>query len=532
MMEASPEATPEVTGETADEATAAMAAAALQNAINCESDPEALQTLFTPGFVMAAGGYDSIEAAAADGFFGNSPLADAEVGSVTSYSDGTVGINIQYFATQYQVVSDKWVLADVDGEWKFDGIRDGDPANVDGDQAAVGVNLLENGDGTYAIAANKESVVATDVLILQAINAATNLEGHELVVVQLPEGADPAGIIDGSITEDDVTFIGQVTVAAPGDSTDMTLVGLPAGQYTLLCAFPGPDGKPIASPTDAAVPAAEPPPPEPPVEPTSESPRLQAKRARRQELVERFDRVHELHKKGYSAVRIARELGLSRRSVFRYLQRQTCPAWHLRGSRRSRLDGHREWIDARIAEGLINVADLHRQLSERGFEGSYGSVYAFVTKRLGAAGKKRERLNAAAPPVPRPPSARQLSFEWVRRPEKRKPPEQARLDAIRGCGVEPAAALDLADGFADLIRKKSTETLSDWLVRGEASSDPDLRRFAEGIRRDESCVQAAVTERWSNGPVEGHVNRLKTIKRQMYGRAGFVLLRARVLNAA
>ena len=280
------------------------------------------------------------------------------------------------------------------------------------------------------------------------------------------------------------------------------------------------------------VPAAEPPPPGPPVEPVPESPRLQARRARRRELVERFDRVHELHKRGYPAARIARELGLSRRSVFRYLRRETCPAWDLRGSRRSRLDGHREWIDARIAEGFINVADLHRQLTERGFKGSYGSVYAFVTKRLGAAGKKRERLNAAVPPVPRPPSARQLSFEWARRPEKRKPPEQARLDAIRGCSDELAAALDLADGFANLIRKKSTETLSDWLARGESSSDPDLRRFAEGIRRDEASVHAAVTERWSNGPVEGHVNRLKTIKRQMYGRAGFVLLRARVLNAA
>jgi transposase len=181
---------------------------------------------------------------------------------------------------------------------------------------------------------------------------------------------------------------------------------------------------------------------------------------------------------------------------------------------------------------LINVADLHRQLSERGFNGSYGSVYAFVTKRLGAAGKRRERLNAAAPPVPRPPSPRQLSFEWARRPEKRKPPEQARLDAIRACSDELAAALDLADGFANLIRKRSTETLGEWLIRSEASSDPDLRRFAEGIRRDEACVQAAMTERWSNGPVEGHVNRLKTIKRQMYGRAGFVLLRARVLDAA
>ena len=162
-----------------------------------------------------------------------------------------------------------------------------------------------------------------------------------------------------------------------------------------LEAPPGPDRDPTAPQTDAAVPAAEPPPPGPPVEPVPESPRLQAKRAKRRELVERFERVHELHKRGYPAARIARELGLSRRSVFRYLRRETCPAWHLRGSRRSRLDGYREWIDARIAEGFINVADLHRQLTERGFKGSYGSVYAFVTKRLGAAGKKRERLNAA-----------------------------------------------------------------------------------------------------------------------------------------
>jgi transposase len=168
------------------------------------------------------------------------------------------------------------------------------------------------------------------------------------------------------------------------------------------------------------------------------------------------------------------------------------------------LDGYREWIDARIAEGSLNVAALHRQLTERGFRGSYASVYDFVTKRLGAAGKKRDRRNAAEPPAPRPPSARQLSFEWARRSEKRKPPEQARLDAIRACSDELTAALDLADGFADLIRKRSSATLSEWLARGEASSDPDLRRFAEGIRRDEASVHAAVTERWSNGPVEGH----------------------------
>jgi transposase len=284
--------------------------------------------------------------------------------------------------------------------------------------------------------------------------------------------------------------------------------------------------------TGTAPPPVEPSLPRPPSEPLPEAPRLPTEPSKRQQRIDRFEHVHDLHRRGHSANRIARELGLSRRSVFRYLRRETCPAWGLGRSRRSRLDVYREWIDARLAEDFANVAALHRQLTERGFQGSYGSVYAFVTKRLGVAGKRRERLNAAKPPVPAPPSARQLSFEWVRRAEKRQPAEQARLDALRARSEELAAALDLADGFAGLIRKRSTEPLSAWLARAEACSDPDLRRFAEGIRRDEAAVHAAVTQTWSNGQVEGQVNRLKTIKRQMYGRAGFVLLRARVLNAA
>ncbi len=189
-------------------------------------------------------------------------------------------------------------------------------------------------------------------------------------------------------------------------------------------------------------------------------------------------------------------------------------------------------MSAKAPYELLRISSARSSAGLARSKGSYGSVYEFVTKRPGAAGKRRERHNAAKPPVPAPPSARQLSFEWARRAEKRKPPEQARLDAIRARSNELAAALDLADGFAELIRKRSPETWGEWLARGEASSDPDLRRFAEGIRRDEAAVFAAVTGPWSNGPVEGHVNRLKTIKRQMYGRAGFVLLRARVVNAA
>jgi transposase len=223
---------------------------------------------------------------------------------------------------------------------------------------------------------------------------------------------------------------------------------------------------------------------------------------------------------------------MSRNAVRRYLRCETCPGSNPRRARRSRLDKHREWIDAQLAEGEPNAIELHRRLQAMGFRGSYGSVQRYVTKRLKAAGKTRARVNAAqAPSVPRP-SARQLSFEWVRRPANRKPAEQAHLDAIRASSNEIADGLDLADEFAALVRKQTQASLGEWLVRAEASSTPEVRRFAEGLRREEKAVLAAVTSPWSNGPVEGHVNRLKSIKRQMFGRAGFVLMRARVINAA
>ena len=139
-------------------------------------------------------------------------------------------------------------------------------------------------------------------------------------------------------------------------------------------------------------------------------------------------------------------------------------------------------------------------------------------------------MNAAKPKPTPPPSPKQLSFDWVRRPEKRTVEAQTRLDKIRGASPDLTAALDLEDDFAALIRKRTTGTLTEWLSRAEVSACPEVRHFAEGIRRDESAVNASITTRWSNGPVEGHVNRLKTIKRQMYGRAGFSLLKARVVS--
>jgi transposase len=172
------------------------------------------------------------------------------------------------------------------------------------------------------------------------------------------------------------------------------------------------------------------------------------------------------------------------------------------------LDDRRGWIDRRIREGCTNAAALHRELAQTGCRVSRATVRRFVARRLAAAGVRRERANAARPTAPPPPSPRRLSFAWVRRPEDRAADEQARLDTVRGVGAELAAALALADGFAGLIRKRSGGTLGEWLARAAASGCAELRRFAEGVRRDESAVAAALTEGWSNGPTEGHVNRL------------------------
>ncbi len=273
-------------------------------------------------------------------------------------------------------------------------------------------------------------------------------------------------------------------------------------------------------------------PQESPSLPTPASPRRDAALAKRERRVRRFEQVHELHRQGTPIRQIARDLGMTRKSVRRYLCHQRCPDFRPPRATRSRMDAHREWIDARIAEGRINASEVHRELASKGVRLSYATVRRYLTQRLGRAGKVRPRVNAAKPKSVPIPSPRQLSFDWVRRPEKRKVEAQTRLDAIRTISPDLTAALDLADEFTALIRKQSNSTLKDWLSRAEASASAEVRNFAEGIRRDESAVNAAVTTRWSNGPVEGHVNRLKTIKRQMFGRAGFTLLKARVLNVA
>jgi hypothetical protein len=149
-----------------------------------------------------------------------------------------------------------------------------------------------------------------------------------------------------------------------------------------------------------------------------------------------------------------------------------------------------------------------------------------LADQLGSTGRPGPRVGVLTPPAL--PSARKLSYDFIRRPAERAAEAQARLDKLRGCEPALQESLDLAGELAEMFRRRGRTPLAEWLAKAEGSGCAELRGFARGLRRDEAAVAAALTERWSNGPVEGAVNRLKLIKRSMYGRAGWELLRARV----
>jgi len=262
------------------------------------------------------------------------------------------------------------------------------------------------------------------------------------------------------------------------------------------------------------------------------SPRELAREGKRRQRAERYQRVRELRERGHSIRQVARVTGLNVKAVRRYCREGKCPDWNPGRRGRSRLDAFAGEVDSWVAAGGRNAAELFRELKEKGCAASYDAVRRFVSRRVGSCHRPGPRTGPCVPPPAPRPSARQLSFEFIKRQGKRKADEQARVDRLHGGHTALKEALVLAGEFAQMVRKESKQALAEWLGKAEHSSCGELRTFAQGLRQDEAAVAAALTEPWSNGPVEGQVNRLKLIKRQGYGRAGFELLRARVRHAS
>jgi transposase len=257
--------------------------------------------------------------------------------------------------------------------------------------------------------------------------------------------------------------------------------------------------------------------------PSPSSPELSNRQQQRQD---RFHEVRRLRLAGRSVRQIAGELQISPKTVIEYLHRERCPDWNPGRPRTTPLDGFGAAVDAFIREGGRAATVLHRRLKDQGCGSSYDPVRRFLRRRFQAAGIAPVR-SSRGPPRPRRPSARQLSFEFVSRAENRSEEAVKRMVVVNPI-PELCGSLKLANELLEMTRGQSKTPLSDWLARADVSESGSVQSFAQTLRTDTAAVQAGLSTPWSNGPVEGQVNRLKTVKRSMYGRAGLPLLRARV----
>ena len=194
------------------------------------------------------------------------------------------------------------------------------------------------------------------------------------------------------------------------------------------------------------------------------------------------------------------------------------------------VDAFRADVEGWAAAGGTNTAELHRELTAKGCRARYDVVRRFANRFIGSSGRTGPRSPATPRPTPTAdaPSPRKLSFQFACQQAVTDDDEPPLLERVRGRIPDLDVALTLAGEFAGMVRKTVTKPLAEWIAAAAASGVPELVGFAHGLRSDAAAVTAALTTDWSNGPVEGQVNRLKCIKRSMYGRAGIKLLRARV----
>jgi transposase len=250
----------------------------------------------------------------------------------------------------------------------------------------------------------------------------------------------------------------------------------------------------------------------------------------------RYDHVQTLAAQGVSLRTIATQLHLSRGTVRKYARASAAPVPQPRANRVSVLDPYKAYLVERWNAGCHVGAELLREIEAQGYRGGRSIVMDFVAairKQQGVAPLKRTGLakQAARDPSPHAPTPRELSWLVLKQPDARDAEEQATLLQVQQAEPRLEVAVTLMEEFARMVRERQHERLDAWLERAEASGLSGVNSLASGIRRDYAAVKAALSSPYSNGVVEGNVNRLKYLKRQMYGRANFDLLRKRVVYA-
>ncbi|HEY8425789.1 MAG TPA: ISL3 family transposase [Limnochordales bacterium] len=246
--------------------------------------------------------------------------------------------------------------------------------------------------------------------------------------------------------------------------------------------------------------------------------------ARQQRRRERYDQVRTLHAQGLGIREISRRLHLSRATVRRYLTSATVPGTGPRRRRPSQLDPYRSYILQRWEQGCRNARAIYRELRAMGYLGGRSQVAAVVTALRRSAGGSEE-----APPAIRPVTPRQLGRWFWQAPNRRSQAERAYLTSLAETDAHFAKVWLLAEEFAQMARQRRADTLAAWIDTVKRERVRPLMGFAHRLEQDFQAVYEAWRLPWSNGPTEGWIHKLKTIKRMMYGRAGLDLLRHRLL---
>lgn len=256
-----------------------------------------------------------------------------------------------------------------------------------------------------------------------------------------------------------------------------------------------------------------------------------------------YEEVMALYRAGMAQRAIAHKFGISRKVVHRFVTSAGFPE-RAEGSgqsqnRKSKLAPYLPYLRERWIAGMHNGLQLFREIKECGYTGSRALLGRMIAEwrtelPLKPRQGKPRKLRLAAPadqPGQRRLSSRSAAFLMILPPEKLTVMQRHQVEQICQTSDELHAVYLLSQEFVTLLKERQAEALDGWLQRAKASHVTELGSFVNGIHRDYAAVRAACSLAWSNGIVEGHVNRLKLIKRSMFGRAKLDLLRVKVLHA-
>ncbi len=250
-----------------------------------------------------------------------------------------------------------------------------------------------------------------------------------------------------------------------------------------------------------------------------------------------FEQVQRLRAEGKTMREIATQTGIGWRTVTKWVRSGCLQDRHRAAPGPRSPQRFQDYLRQRWAEGCRHGRYLFLEIKHRGYEGSYSHLQKLLAEWRSASGEdrpERQPVAAAECRAVDPASGWQISpitaASLCMKPRGQLTPSQAlKVQALKQASPSFTAMRGLVMRFRGILRSGRTAKLDDWLRDARASGIGGMQRFARTLSRDLEAVRNAVTEPWSNGQTEGQINKLKTLKRAMYGRAGAELLRARLL---